>query len=391
VLKIFSEEKQMKIGIPKEVVKGEARVAFVPASISQVMKKNHEVIIESGAGLGSMFSDDLYEKAGAKIVKSAQDLYAAADIIFKVQPPIVHPATGKNEAEMVREGTAYIGYLAPFSSADAIRILAKRKITSFSMEFIPRITRAQSMDSLSSQATIAGYKAVIIAANTLPRIFPLMMTAAGSISPATVVVLGAGVAGLQAIATAKRLGAKVEAFDPRPVVKEQIENLGATFIPMEIKEDVSTAGGYAKEQSDDFLRREQEAIASRLSKADVVITTAQIFGKKSPILITEEMVKLMPQGSVIVDLASENGGNCALTRPNEVVQKYGVQIHGVVNLPSLIPVNSSQMYTKNLVTLFLHLYADPAKGPDFEDEIVKGACITHSGEIKNEMVKKLLG
>ncbi len=381
----------MRIGVPKEVVNGEMRVAFVPSGVAQVKKKGHEVIIESTAGLGSMFSDDVYEKAGATVVKSATDTYAQAEIIFKVQPPVVHPITGMNEAEMVREGTAYIGYLAPFTGADAIRILAARKISSFAMEFIPRITRAQSMDSLSSMATLAGYKAVIIAANHLPRIFPLLMTAAGSISPATVVVLGAGVAGLQAIATAKRLGAKVEAFDPRTAVKEQIESLGAAFIPMGKIEDASTAGGYAKEQTAEFLRKEQEAIAARLSKADVVITTAQIFGKKPPILITEEMVKLMPPGSIIIDLAAEQGGNCDLTRSNEVVQKYGVSIHGVVNLPARVPVNASQMYTKNLVTLFLHLYSDPAKGLDFEDEIVKGACLTYNGEIRNEMVKKLLG
>jgi NAD(P) transhydrogenase subunit alpha len=382
---------KMKIGIPKEVVSGERRVAFVPSAVAQVKKKGHEVIIESKAGLGSMFADEVYEKAGASIVKSAGDLYSRAEIIFKVQPPVVHPATGKNEAEMVREGTSYVGYLSPFTNADAIRIMAARKVTSFAMEFIPRITRAQGMDSLSSMATLAGYKAVMIAANNLPRIFPLLMTAAGSISPATVVVLGAGVAGLQAIATSKRLGAKVEAFDPRAAVKEQIESLGATFIAMEIAEDVSTAGGYAKEQSDAFLRREREAIAARLSKADVVITTAQIFGKKPPVLITEDMVKLMPPGSIIIDLTAEQGGNCELTRSNEVVQKHGVSIHGVVNLPSTIPVNASQMYTKNLVTLFLHLYSDPAKGLDFEDEIVKGACMTHNGEIKNETVKKMLG
>jgi len=380
----------MRIGVPKEVVHGEMRVAFVPSAVAQVKKKGHEVIIESSAGLGSMFSDDHYEKAGATIVKSAKDVYAQAEIIFKVQPPVVHPATGKNEAELVREGTSYIGYLAPFTGAEAIRILAVRKITSFAMEFIPRITRAQSMDSLSSMATLAGYKAVIIAADHLPRMFPLLMTAAGSISPATVLVLGAGVAGLQAIATAKRLGAKVEAFDPRIAVKEQIESLGATFIPMDISEDASTAGGYAKEQSVEFLRKEQEAIAARLPKADVVITTAQIFGKKPPILITEEMVKLMPPGSVIVDLAAEQGGNCELTRSNEVVQKYGVSIHGAVNLPSKVPINASQMYTKNLVTLFLYLFSDPLKGLDFEDEIVKGACLTHNGQIRNETVKQLL-
>jgi NAD(P) transhydrogenase subunit alpha len=381
----------MKIGIPKEIVGGEMRVAFVPSAIAQVKKKGHEVILESEAGSGSMFSDDLYKKAGALIVKSAQDVYDTADVVFKVQPPVVHPVTGKNEAEMLREGTSYIGYLAPFANADTIRVLARRRITSFAMEFIPRITRAQSMDSLSSMATIAGYKAVIIAADNLPRIFPLLMTAAGSISPATVLVLGAGVAGLQAIATAKRLGAKVEAFDPRIAVKEQIESLGATFVPMALSEDASTTGGYAKEQSEEFLLKEREAISSRLPKADVVITTAQIFGKKPPVLITEEMVKLMPPGSVIVDLAAEQGGNCELTRPNQIVHQFGVSIHGAVNLPSAIPVNASQMYTKNLVTLFLHLFSDPEKGFDFEDEIVKGACITHGGEIRNESVKKLLG
>jgi NAD(P) transhydrogenase subunit alpha len=381
----------MKIGIPKEVVPGEMRVAFIPAAIAQLKKKNHEVLVESGAGLGAYFTDEQYEKAGATIVKKPQELYDAADIIFKVQPPIMHPVTGKHEAEMVRESSVYVGYLAPFSHQDAIRIMAKRKVTSFAMEFIPRITRAQSMDSLSSMATIAGYKAVMIAADNLPRIFPLMMTAAGTITPATVVVLGAGVAGLQAIATAKRLGAKVEAFDPRLVVKEQIESLGATFIAMEIEEDISTTGGYAKEQSDAFLRKEQEAIATRLSRADVVITTAQIFGKKAPVLITEEMVKLMPAGSVIVDLAAEQGGNCELTKAGEVVRKHGVSIHGAVNLPAAIPVNASQMYAKNLTTLFLHLYANPEQGLDWEDEIVKGACITHDGAVKNEMVQKLLG
>lgn len=376
----------MKIGIPKEISKGETRVALVPSHVVQ-LKKNHEVFIESGAGSGSMFSDDLYEKAGAVVVKNSQDLYAEADIIFKVQPPIAHLGTGRNEVEMMKKGSAYIGNLSPFVYPDIISMLAKHDISSFAMEFIPRITRAQSMDSLSSMATIAGYKAVIIAANNLPRIFPLLMTAAGSIKPATVVVLGAGVAGLQAIATAKRLGAKVEAFDPRAVVKEQIESLGATFIPMELTEDISATSGYAKEQSSEFLRKEQEAIAARLYKADVVITTAQIFGKKPPILVTEEMVKLMPPGSIIVDLAAEQGGNCELTIPDKVVQKHGVSIHGVVNLPATVPVNASQMYSKNIITLFLHIYSNMEKGLDFEDEIVKTTCMTHAGEIKSKIIE----
>lgn len=379
----------MKIGIPKEIAEGEARVALVPASIAPITKKNHQVLIETGAGMGSMFTDDQYEKAGAAVIKDVRDLYNEADIIFKVQPPRISPVTGRNEAEMVRESAVYMGYLAPFTNTEAIRSFAIRKVTSFAMEFIPRITRAQSMDALSSMATIAGYKAVMIAADSLPRIFPLLMTAAGSIPPATVLVLGAGVAGLQAIATAKRLGAKVEAFDPRSAVKEQIESLGATFIPMEDSEDAATTGGYAKEQSAEFLHREREAIAARLPKADVVITTAQVFGKKPPVLITADMVELMPPGSLIIDLAAEQGGNCELTQAHKVVRQSGVSIHGVVNLPAAIPINASQMYSKNLATLFLHLYSDPLKGLDFEDEIVKGACITSGGEIKNEMVKGL--
>jgi NAD(P) transhydrogenase subunit alpha len=365
-------------------------VALVPASIAGLKKKNHEVIVEAGAGMGSGLADDLYAKAGVTVVGTPQEVYAAADIIFKVQAPQDHPEGGKHEAEMLKEGSALISYLAPFANAEAIRILARRKVTSFAMEYIPRITRAQSMDSLSSMATLAGYKAALIAADHLPRIFPLMMTAAGTIAPATVLVLGAGVAGLQAIATAKRLGAKVEAFDPRPVVKEQVESLGATFIPMETLADGQTAGGYAKEQSEEFLKKEQEAIAGRLPKVDAVITTAQIFGKPAPRLITEDMVKLMPRGSVIVDLAAEQGGNCALTVKNQTVNKHGVTIFGVTNLPATLPANASQMYSKNLTTLFLTLYPDPAQGPNFEDEITKGCCLTHQGEIRIEAVKKIV-
>jgi NAD(P) transhydrogenase subunit alpha len=377
----------MKVGIPKEISPGETRVAMVPSSVAQLIKKKHKVLIESGAGLKSMFSDEQYEKAGAVVINRFQDLYADSDIIFKVQPPVFNPEVGVNEIELLKEGSAYIGFLAPFANPETVRLLVKRKISSFSMEFIPRITRAQSMDALTSMSTISGYKAVMIAADHLPRIFPMLMTAAGTITPAIVVVLGAGVAGLQAIATAKRLGAKVEAFDPRSAVKEQIESLGATFISMEDAVDISTAGGYAKEQSDDFLLREQLTIAARLHKADVVITSAQIFGNKAPILITEEMTKLMPTGSVIVDLAAEQGGNCELTVANAVIHNDGVSIYGVVNLPASIPVNASQMYSKNVVTLFMHLYADPEKGLDFEDEIVSKACLTHEGKIKNTALK----
>ncbi len=378
----------MKIGIPKEVGAGETRVSLVPTAITALKKKKHEVCVESGAGLGAFVSDEDYEKAGAVIVQSAQEVYDAADVVFKVQPLQAHPGTGKHEAEMLREGGTVIGFMAPLTNTDAVRILAARKVTAFSMEFIPRITRAQSMDALSSMATLAGYKAVLIAADHLPRMFPLLMTAAGSIAPATTLVLGAGVAGLQAIATAKRLGARVEAFDPRPAVKEQVESLGAAFVPMETLEDVQTAGGYAKEQSEEFLNKEREAIAGRLPKSDVVITTAQIFGKRAPLLITEDMIKLMPQGAVIVDLAAEQGGNTELTRVNEVVEKHGVSIYGVTNLPAKLPINASQMYAKNITTLFTHLYNDPEKGLDFEDEITRGACLTHAGEIRIESVRQ---
>jgi H+-translocating NAD(P) transhydrogenase subunit alpha len=379
----------MVIGVVKEIYEGETRVAIHPSSIAGLKKKKHEVIVETGAGLGSFITDAHYEKDGATIMNTAEEVYGKADIVIKVQPPMPHPS-GKHEAEMLVEGKALISYLAPFSNQDVVKTLAKRNITAFAMEFIPRITRAQSMDSLSSMATLAGYKAVIIAADNSSRMFPMLMTAAGTVPPATVLVLGAGVAGLQAIATAKRLGAKIEAFDPRPVVKEQIESLGATFIAMEITEDVSTAGGYAKEASDDFLRKEQETIAARLPRVDVVICTAQIFGKKAPILITEEMMKLMPKGAVIVDLAAEQGGNCEATRLNERVEEHGVLVFGPKNIPNTLPLNASMMYSKNVVTLLGALYSD-STAPNFEDEVTVGACITHGGEVKNEMVKKAIG
>src|SRR5262245_35721437 len=264
--------------------------------------------------------DQAYADAGAQVISDVAQLYASADIILKVQPPRMHEKLGKHEAEFVREGASFIGFLSPFTNHDAIRAFAARRVTSYSMEMIPRITRAQSMDALSSMATIAGYKAVLMGADYLHKMFPLLMTAAGTITPATVLVLGAGVAGLQAIATAKRLGAKVEAFDPRPAVKEQVKSLGAGFVEMELLPDAQTTGGYAKEQSAEFLQKEQEAISARLPKVDVVISTAQVFGKRPPLLITEAMVKLLRPGSVIVDLSAEQGGNCALTKVGQTLE-----------------------------------------------------------------------
>ncbi|MCA9731498.1 Re/Si-specific NAD(P)(+) transhydrogenase subunit alpha [candidate division KSB1 bacterium] len=374
----------MKVGIAKESLDGETRVALVPSMVSLITKQNHEVSIASGAGAGSAFEDAAYEKAGAKIVKDNKTLFGESDVTIKVQP------LTKEEAGQLKDGSIFIGYMAPLYQKDVIEVLNKKKVTSFAMEFIPRITRAQSMDSLSSQATISGYKAVLLAAAHLGKFFPLLMTAAGTIPPANVFILGAGVAGLQAIATAKRLGAKVEAFDPRIAVKEQVESLGARFVEMEMPEDAETEGGYAKAQSDEFLKKEQEAIAGRLPKIDVVITTAQIFGKAAPILITEQMVKMMPQGAIIIDLAAEAGGNCELTEAGKNVEKHGVTIMGTLNLPATLPVHASQMYSKNITNLFKNTFKGEDASLDFEDEVTNGACITRDGEVHNQMVKNAL-
>jgi NAD(P) transhydrogenase subunit alpha len=380
----------VKIGIPKEIGPGETRVAIVPEVAPTLVRDKHEVFVETTAGESASFSDQAYEKAGAKIITDPILLYESTDVVLKVQPPQFHPTLKKDEAELLREGSTYIGFLAPISNPDVVRIFARRNITSFSMEYVPRITRAQSMDALSSMSTITGYKAVLLAANKLDKMFPLLMTAAGTIPPAIVLVLGAGVAGLQAIATAKRLGAKVEAFDPRPSVKEQVKSLGASFIEMELPQDVETAGGYAKEQSEEFLKREREAIAARLPKVDVVISTAQVFGKRAPVLLTQEMVELMRHGSVIFDLAAEQGGNCSLTQMGKSVEHRGVQIVGPVNLPAALPVDASRMYAKNIVTLFRLLYPKADAIPDFNDEIIKGSCITREGQIVNELVRASL-
>ncbi len=378
----------MKIGIPKEIAAGETRVAVIPGMLNVLTKMGNEVFVQAGAGELASFSDEHYIQSGAKIVKNAAELFSHIDILLKVQPPQIDPTTGKNEIELLHDGTTVVGFQSPLSFHDNINLMKNKKITAFAMEFIPRITRAQSMDALSSMATIAGYKAVLMAADHLGKMFPLLMTAAGTIPPANVLILGAGVAGLQAIATAKRLGGRVEAFDPRPAVKEQVQSLGAQFVEMELPKDAETAGGYAKELPEDFLRREQEAIGSRLSKSDVIITTAQIFGKKAPLLITENMVKSMPPGSVIVDLAAEQGGNCELTKAGQVIEKYGVYIMGPANLPAQIPVHASQMYSKNITNLFRHLYSTKDGSLDFNDEITSGACITYRGDILNELVKK---
>lgn len=371
----------MKVGVLREKVENETRVALVPSMVPILTKANHKVLVESGAGSKAMFADEKYREEGAEIAAKETDIFEKCDLILKVQP------LSDAEIDALKEGSTFVGHMAPFSQKKAVQKIAAKKITSFAMDFIPRITRAQSMDALSSQATVAGYYAVIMAATRLPKFYPLLMTAAGTIPPATVLVLGAGVAGLQAIATAKRLGAKVEAFDPRVAVKEQVMSLGAQFIEMEMPEDMETEGGYAKEASEEFIKKEHEAIGARLPKVDVIITTAQVFGKAAPLLITEEMVKKLRTGSVIIDLAAEQGGNCELTKAGKVIEKHGVTIDGTLNLPAKVPVHASQMYSKNVTNLVKHLYATESGKLDFDDEITKGACITHGGEIVNEFLK----
>lgn len=346
--------------------------------------------METGAGLASSYTDRDYEQSGAQILPNTTGLYHAAQIILKVQPPQFHAGLQKDEAELIQEGSTYFGFLAPVSNPDIVRIFVRRHITSFAMEYVPRISRAQSMDALSSMATVAGYKSVLLAASKLHKLFPLLMTAAGTIPPAIVLVLGAGVAGLQAIATARRLGAKVEAFDPRPAVRDQVRSLGAAFIDMSIIEPTETAGGYAREQSDEFLKKEQDIISKRLPIVDVVISTAQVFGKRAPILITEDMVKLLKPGSVVVDIAAEQGGNCELTQPGKTIEYQGVTILGPLNLSAALPTHASLLYAKNISNLALHVYQNGSNRPDPTDEIVKGCMITDNGAIVQETVRQLL-
>jgi NAD(P) transhydrogenase subunit alpha len=374
----------MKIGIPKETLTGETRIAIFPSLISAYKKDGHQVCIQSGAGEGASFSDQVLTDSGAEIISDAGKLFSEVDILFKVQPPTAE------EAAQFREGSSFIGFLSAFTNHETVKILTQRKVTAYAMEMIPRITRAQSMDALSSMATVGGYKAVLLAADHIHKMFPLMMTAAGTITPATVLILGAGVAGLQAIATARRLGAKVEAFDPRPAVKEQVKSLGAAFVEMEMPKDAETAGGYAKELSPEFIQKEMEAIGGRLPKVDVVICTAQVFGKRAPLLITADMVKRLRPGSIIVDLAAEQGGNCELTKAGETVVEHGVKILGVVNLPATMPLDASQLYARNVQNLFKLLYPKADSQPDFNDEVVRGCCVTRGGEIVNEAIKKAL-
>ena len=336
----------MLIAVPKEIQQGENRVALVPDTAAKLIKKGFEVGIEKGAGLNANFPDELYEKAGVKIFTSPEELYNVADIVLKVQRPLDHPDTGKHELEMIKKGSLLITFMYSLHYPEVAKKAAEAGINVISMEAIPRTTLAQKMDALSSQANIAGYKSVLMTADKLGKIFPLMMTAAGTISPAKVVIMGAGVAGLQALGTAKRLGAIVEVSDIRPTVKEEVQSLGGRFIEVETDEVMQDEGGYAKEASEEFLKKQKELIFKHVTEADIVITTALVPGKKAPVLVTEEMVKNMRKGSVVLDMAVEFGGNCEVSEKGATVEKHGVHIIGEPNLPSLVPVNSSEVYSK---------------------------------------------
>jgi NAD(P) transhydrogenase subunit alpha len=380
----------MKIGVAKEVEMGERRVALIPDTVSRLVKQGLEVWVEAGAGEQAFFADAAYEAAGATIVTDTAHLWREADVLLKVSPPRERE-DGQHEADLLHEGATLISFLDPLGNPDGIKRLADRKVTAFSIELIPRTSRAQSMDALSSQAGLAGYKATLIAAAALPKFFPMLTTAAGTIPPAKVFVIGAGVAGLQAIATARRLGAVVEAFDIRPAVKEEVQSLGAKFVEVKLEEETVAAGGYAKEVSDAAKQKTQEAIAEHVKLSDIVITTAQVPGRKAPRLVTGDMIAQMKPGSVVVDMAAEQGGNCEGSEAGKDVIRNGVTLIGPTNLPSTMPVHASQMYAKNLLTLVQYLVKDGVLTLNFEDDIISGTCVTHAGEVRNQRVRDLLG
>jgi len=382
----------MRIGVVKETCPGERRVALVPAQIPPLQKAGLDVGIETGAGEPAGFPDGAYREKGAAIVPTRAELFEGADIVLQVRTPGANPATGAADIALMRPGQVVIGLADPLWPNDATPAVAARGVTLFALELMPRITRAQAMDVLSSMATVAGYKAVLLAANELPRFFPMLMTAAGTISPAQVFVIGAGVAGLQAIAVARRLGAKVEAYDVRPAVKEQVQSLGAKFVelPLETAE-AEAAGGYAKALDESFYRRQREMMTRVVAAADVVITTAAVPGKPSPVLVTEDMVARMRPGSVIVDLAAERGGNCALTKADERVVAHGVTILGPTNLAATVPFHASQMFAKNVTTFLLHLVKDKALALDTSDEITRETLVARGGEIVHPRVREVLG
>ena len=381
----------MIVAVPRESFPGERRVSLVPSVLPALTKASIDIVVEASAGVSAGFPDKAYIEKGARLAATKTQLLADAEIVLQVRSPGAAGKVGLTELGLLRAGQTIIGCSEPLAEPKTAQAVAERGIRSFSMELIPRITRAQSMDALSSMATIAGYKAVLLAAETLPRMFPMMMTAAGTITPARVFVGGAGVAGLQAIASARRLGARVEAYDVRPAVKEQVESLGANFVELPLETgDAEDAGGYAKAQDESFLERQREMMARVVANSDVVITTALIPGKTAPILITGDMVAGMDPGAVIVDLASERGGNCELTEADEIIISNGVTVLGPSNITSTVPYHASQMYAKNISTLLLHLVSNGTLTLDLEDEITAGTLVSNDGQVVHPRVKELL-
>jgi NAD(P) transhydrogenase subunit alpha len=380
----------MIVGVPRESFPGERRVAMVPAVIPSLTKAGLEVVVEAGAGREAGYLDADYAAKGAKILPTRADVFGAADIVLQVLCYGSNDKTGKADVPLYRSNQALIGFLRPLGSLDTMQEIASKGVTAFSIELMPRTTRAQSMDALSSMATISGYKAVLIAADTLPRLFPMMTTAAGTITPARVFIIGCGVAGLQAIATARRLGAVVSAYDLRPAVKEQVQSLGGRFVEIAIEaKDAQDARGYATAQGEEFYQKQRELLGKVVRDSDVVITAAVIPGKKSPILVTKEMVAGMGPGSVIVDLAAERGGNCELTRPEEKIEEHGVTIIGSINLASTVPYHASQMYAKNVATFLLYMVKEGKLQINPQDEIVRDTLLTQGGEIVNARLREI--
>jgi len=382
----------MMVGVPRESFPGERRVALVPAAVTGLIKAGLEVLVEKDAGLEAGYTNSEYESKGAKIAASRADVFAQADIIAQVLCYGANDRTGAADLPLLRKGQFLIGFMRPMGALDTVKAIAATGATSFAVELMPRTTRAQSMDALSSMATASGYKAVLIAADTLPRIFPMLTTAAGTITPARVLIIGVGVAGLQAIATAKRLGAVVSAYDVRPAVKEQVQSLGGRFVelPLEVK-DAQDAGGYAKAQDESFYQRQRELLGKVIAESDVVITTAVVPGKKAPVLVTKEMVGGMAPGSVIVDLAAERGGNCELTKSGEKISVNEVTIIGWINLASSVPYHASQMYSKNVSNFLLNMVKDGKVNVNMQDDIISNTLVTEGGEIVNARIRELFG
>ena len=379
----------MIVGVPRESFPGERRVALVPAVIPNLTKAGLQVVVEAGTGFAAGYPDADYAAKGAKIVASRAEVFGGADIVVQVLCYGSNDKTGKEDVPLYQRGQVLIGFLRPLGSIETIQEIASKGVISFSVELMPRTTRAQSMDVLSSMATICGYKAVVLAADTSPRIFPMLTTAAGTITPGRVLVIGAGVAGLQAIATARRLGAVASAYDLRPAAKEQVQSLGGRFVELPIEaKDAEDARGYARAQDETFYKRQRELLGKAVAESDVVISAAVIPGKRPPILVTKEMVASMAPGSVIVDLAGERGGNCELTRPGEIAVEYGVTIIGWFNLASTVPYHASQMYARNITAFLLHLVRDGKLQLDWEDEIVRETLLTRGGEVVNPRVRE---